>query len=168
MKQLILSTLVLIAINALAQPKGGYFSIRGGYAIQDELKKGIAQLSIGVSPNHTLGVGAGVGYIDFDKPYIPLTFDISFFGKPGKISPTVIGSAGYGVYRYQSAITNVKGGFTGSLSAGIAIPVKNYTKVFITTGYNIYGFSSKSFFVGDHFFDESNVKMFTITAGIKI
>lgn len=156
--------------NAQTKDKGGYFSLRGGMALKDDYKKGIAHMSIGVSPNHIFGVGAGVGYIDFDKPYIPLTVDISFFGKPGKITPTIIGSAGYGVYRYASAYVNVKGGFTGSLNAGVAFPLKKYTKLFITAGYAIYGFNDGKNIQtsGASYYQESNVKMFTVSAGFKI
>lgn len=100
MKKQLLFAMLIISIPAFAQKdKGGYFSVRGGAAFKSDITKGIAYMSIGVSPNHTFGVGAGIGFIDFDKPYIPLTIDISFFGKPGKISPVVIGSAGYGVYK---------------------------------------------------------------------
>ncbi len=97
-----------------------------------------------------------------------MTVDISFFGKPGKLSPVVIGSAGYGVYRYTSSTVNIKGGFTGSLNAGVAFPVKTNTKAFLTAGYAVYSFSKGNFFLSDNYFKESNVKMFTITAGIKI
>lgn len=169
MKQKLLFIGLLSCLTAAAQ-KGGYFSLRGGMAFKDELSKGIAHMSIGVSPNHVFGVGAGIGYIDFDKPYIPLTVDISFFGKPGKISPVIIGSAGYGVYEYTSPYSTVKGGFTGSLNVGVSLPVKKYTKVFATAGYSIYGFSGgKNIAItGDDIRAENSIKMFTVSAGIKI
>lgn len=169
MKHSLLITLLLFCLSASAQ-KGGYFSIRGGAAFKDEQRKGIAHMSIGVSPNHIFGVGAGVGYIDFDKPYIPLTVDISFFGKPGKISPVIIGSAGYGVYEYSNPYATVKGGFTGSLNVGVSLPVKKYTKLFVTAGYSIYSFNGGSNIStnGPDIRSESNIKMFTVTAGFKI
>lgn len=168
MKRFTIALFIFASLSSFAQSKGGYFSARGGMSFKDEVKKGVGHISVGVSPNHIFGVGAGIGYIDFEKPYIPLTVDISFFGKPGKISPTVIGSAGYGVYKYNTTAVNIKGGFTGSLNAGVAFPVKNNTKAFITAGYSIYSFSKGNFYLSDNYYKESNIKMVTITAGIKI
>lgn len=163
-------TLTVLFCHAQQKDKGGYFSLRCGVAVKDDQTKGIAHMSIGVSPNHIFGIGAGVGYIDFDKPYIPLTVDISFFGKPGKISPVVIGSAGYGVYKYNTPYFTVKGGFTGSLNVGGAIPVKGNTKLFLTAGYAIYSFNGGKNIQtsGSSYQAESNVKMFTVSAGFKI
>lgn len=172
MKKLLFPIFALSTLLCSAQQKdkGGYFSLRGGIAVKDEQTKGIAHMSIGVSPNHIFGVGAGIGYIDFDKPYIPLTVDISFFGKPGKVTPTIIGSAGYGVYRFSTPYTEVKGGFTGSLNAGMALPLKKYTKLFLTAGYAIYSFNGGKNIQssGTSYYRESNVKMFTVSAGFKI
>lgn len=172
MKQLLLAVLILTFFEAIGQTKkqGGYFSARGGAAFKDDYSKGLAHISVGVSPNHTFGVGLGVGYIKFDKSYIPLTVDISFFGKPGKVSPVAIGSAGYGIYEYVTPFAKIKGGFAGSLNAGISFPVKNYTKVFLTGGYSIYSFNGGKNVVtsGDSYYSESSIKMFTVTAGIKI
>jgi hypothetical protein len=172
MKKLLLSLLALSALSCLAQSKdnGTYFTLRGGMAFKDGGTKGIGHLSIGVSPTHALGIGVGVGIIKFDKLYIPLTADISFFGKSGKITPVVIGSAGYGIYKYTTPFFTVKGGFTGSLNAGAAFPVKKHSKVFLTAGYAIYSFSGGKNIQtsGVSYSAESNIKMFTITAGFKI
>jgi hypothetical protein len=173
MKDVTLCCLLLfISIANIAQSKnkGGYFSLRGGVAFDQGATKGIGHLSIGVSPNHIFGVGAGVGIAKFDKLYIPLTADISFFGKPGNISLVVIGSAGYGVYKYVTPFFTVKGGFTGSFNAGVAFPVKGYTKLFLTAGYAIYSFSGGQNIQtsGVSYKSESSAKMFTITAGFKI
>jgi hypothetical protein len=170
MKQQLLIIALLSTLTVSAQMKGGYFSLRGGAAFKDDLRKGIAHMSIGISPNHIFGVGAGVGYVQFEKTYIPLTVDISFFGKPDKIAPVVIGSAGYGIYEYNTGYNKVKGGFTGSLNVGVSIPVKKYTKVFLTGGYSIYSFSGGENIQtgGNDIKTESNIKMFTVTAGFKI
>lgn len=171
-KQLLTIAFICTAAFASAQKKdlGGYFSLRGGAAVKDDYKKGIGHLSIGISPSHVWGVGAGIGYIDFDKPYIPLTIDLSFFGKPEKISPVVIGSAGYGIYRYSTPFSEIKGGFTGSLNAGAAFPLKKNTKLFLTAGYSIYSFNGGENVqtAGVSYKAESNIKMFTVTAGFKI
>lgn len=170
-KKLLTIVLLFTITHANAQKdKGGYFSLRGGMAFKDGDSKGITHMSIGVSPNHVLGIGAGIGYIDFDKPYIPLTIDLSFFGKPGKVSPVIIGSAGYGIYSYNTPYAEVKGGFTGSLNVGLSMPVKKYTKFFVTGGYAIYSFTGGENVQtsGTSYYRGSNIKMFTITAGFKI
>lgn len=170
-KVTLLALLVFFTALAFAQKDlGGYFSLRGGMAFKDDLKKGIAHMSMGVSPNRIVGIGAGIGYIDFDKPYIPLTVDISFFGQPGKVSPVVIGSVGYGVYSYNTLYSEVKGGFTGSLNVGLSMPVKKFSKFFVTGGYAIYSFTGGSNVAvnGNDIRSQSNIKMFTITAGFKI
>lgn len=171
MKQLLTIVFICTATFASAQKDlGGYFSLRGGAAFKDDYKKGITHLSIGISPNNTWGIGGGIGYIDFDKPYIPLTIDLSFFGKPGKVSPIVIGSAGYGIYRYSTPFSEIKGGFTGSLNAGAGFPLKKNTKLFLTAGYSIYSFDGGKnvSITGNDIRAESNIKMFTITAGFKL
>jgi hypothetical protein len=170
MKQFILPVLLLICISASAQKTpGGYFSLRGGAAFKEETK-GIAHMSVGFSPTRVFGIGAGVGFIQFDKPYIPLTVDMSFFGNPYKISPVIIGSAGYGIYEYNTGYNKVTGGFTGSLNLGVSFPVKKYTKMFLTGGYSIYIFSGgQNIMTGnDNIKAESSIKMFTVTAGFKI
>lgn len=167
-------TIVLLStitkVSAQKKDLGGYFSLRGGAAFKDDIKKGIGHISIGVSPNHIFGIGTGIGFIDFDKPYIPLTVDISFFGNPGKVAPVVIGSAGYGVYEYTSRYATVKGGFTGSLNVGLSMPLKKYSKFFVTGGYAIYSFTGGTNIStsGNDIWSESNTKMFVITAGVKI
>lgn len=169
MKQQLLIIALLSSLSTSAQ-KGGYLSLRGGAAFKDELTKGIAHLSIGVSPHHAFGVGGGVGYIQFDKPYIPLTVDISFFGKPDKIAPVVIGSAGYGFYKNKTPYFTEKGGFTGSLNLGVSVPIKKYTRLFLTGGYSIYSFNGGQNVStnGNSIRTENNIKMVTVTAGIKI
>lgn len=137
--------LFLFCLNTHAQTRttkkqGGYMSLRGGPSFKDGTTKAIASVSVGVSNNNIFGIGGGIGYIDFEKPYIPLTADISFFGKQGKVSPVIIGQAGYGVYNYTTAYTVGRGGFTGSINAGVGFPVKGKNKIIVTAGYYTYGF----------------------------
>lgn len=161
--------LLLFPAFAFAQSKGGYFSLRGGAAFKDDITKGIGHISVGYSDNHIFGIGGGIGYINFEKPYIPLTVDLSFFGKPDKIAPVIIGSAGYGIYNYSRYGTSVRGNFTGSLNAGVSFPVKKYTKVFLTGGYAIYSFKGGANIIttSENIRLGESVKMFTVTGGFK-
>lgn len=171
MKKHLLFVLLVTSLSAYAQKKEhhGYFSIRGGIALKDDMNKGIANLSLGLSPSDGVGIGAGIGYINFDAPYLPLTVDISFFGKRGKVSPLIIGSAGYGVYNKSNSYVTVRGGFTGSINAGISFPVKK-NKVFFTGGYSVYNFQgSKNLATsGVSYWANGDIKMITIAAGVKI
>lgn len=145
MKKIALLTITLlyaIIINAQSKNQNGYIILRGGLSFKDGSAKGIASISVGMAKNKTVGIGAGIGYISFDKPYIPLTVDISYFGKPGKVSPVIIGQAGYGVYNYSSAYVVGRGGFTGSINAGVGLPIKSKSKFILTAGYYTYGFST--------------------------
>lgn len=139
--------LLLFCLNTHAQTRttkkqGGYMSLRGGPSFKDGTTKAIASVSVGFSDNNTFGIGGGFGYINYDRPYIPLTADISFFGIPGKISPVIIAQAGYGVYNYTTNYTVGRGGFTGSLNAGVGFPLKGKNKIIITAGYYTYGFTT--------------------------
>lgn len=170
-KASILSLLLFVTTAISAQTKQpGYLSISGGAAFFDDKPKVMGHISAGVSPSRTFGIGAGIGFVDIDNTYIPLTVDISFFGKPGKISPVVIGSAGYGVYKKTNPYFTVKGGFTGSLKAGIALPAKKYTKLLLTGGYSIYSFTGGQNIStsGNSYKAKDNVKVFTVTLGVKI
>jgi hypothetical protein len=136
-------TLLLLAfsISAIAQKKQyGYLSIRGGPSFKDGAIKGIASVSVGVSNNNIFGIGMSLGYINYNKPYIPLMADISFFGKPGKVTPVIIGQAGYGIYNNTTALSVGRGGFVGAINAGIAFPVKGKNKIIFTAGYYSYNF----------------------------
>lgn len=171
MKKQLLFVLLAFSLPCIAQKKEhhGYFNIRGGIALKDDLNKGIANISLGLSPSDGIGIGAGIGYINFDAPYLPLTADISFFGKRGKVSPVIIGSAGYGVYNKSNNYITVRGGFTGSINAGISFPVKK-NKVFFIGGYSVYNFKgSKNLATsGVSYWANGDIKMFTIMAGVKI
>jgi hypothetical protein len=169
MKLYLLPIVLLISVFASAQKKSnGYISLQGGAAFKEQTK-GIAHLSVGVSNNSAFGLGLGVGYINFEKPYIPFTADISFFGKPGKISPVVLGSAGYGIHNYSKYGNVTRGGFTGSIKVGIALPTGGASKFFLTGGYSIYSFTGKRDIGmnGDGFRADGNIKMLTVTGGFK-
>lgn len=172
MKKITLFSLLLsITIAVSAQTKQpGYLSISGGAAFLDDAPKAIGHISAGVSPNRVLGIGVGVGVADIDNTYIPLTVDISYFGKPGKITPVVIGSAGYGIYKKANPYFTTKGGFTGSLRAGIALSGRNRAKLLLTGGYSIYSFSGGKNIqtAGSSYKVQDNLKVFIVTVGVKI
>jgi hypothetical protein len=169
MKKMFIFLLQLITVASFAQKTPGYLSIRGGTAFVNGMPRVIANISFGLSPKRTVGVGAGVGVVDLEKTYIPLTVDISYFGKPGKISPIVIGSVGYGVYKEVEYSIITKGGFTGSINAGIAIPSK-ISKLIITGGYSIYSFTGgQNIQTSSYSYKaKSKSEVFTATIGVKI
>jgi hypothetical protein len=156
--------------TTFAQKAPGYFSIRGGAAFVDEGPKAIGHMSFGASPNRAVGIGVGVGLIHVDKIYVPLTVDLSYFGKPGKITPVITGSAGYGLYNNKNPYFTTKGGFTGSLNAGIALPARKTAKFFVMGGYSIYSFNGGANIqgTGDNYKIQSNLKVFTASLGVKI
>lgn len=170
MKKQLLFVLLVISLPAIAQKTPGYFSMRGGAAFLEDNPKGIGHISFGLSPNKSVGIGAGIGFVHLDKLYVPLTVDISFFGKPDKISPIVIGSAGYGLYNNKNQYFTTKGGFTGSLNAGVALPARKSTKFFLMGGYSIYSFTGDRNIQtsGYSYNAKDNIKVFTATLGVKI
>ena len=172
MKKVTLFTLLVFAASFTFAQKlqPGYLAISGGAAFFEEAPKGMGQISFGVSPSRTFGIGAGIGFVDIDKAYIPLTVDISYFGKPGKISPVVIGSAGHGIYKNTTPYFTIKGGFTGSLNVGVALPTKKYTKLLLTGGYSFYSFSGGQNVqaTGYNYKFDSKMEAFTVRLGVKI
>lgn len=162
--------ILLTSVNLFAQKTPGYFSMRGGAAFLEDAPKGIGHISFGLSPKRTVGMGVGIGFVHIDKLYVPLTVDISFFGTPKKVSPIIIGSAGYGLYNNKNAYFTTKGGFTGSLNAGIALPAKKSTKFFLLGGYSIYSFTGGQNIVtsGYTYKAKDNIKVFTLTLGVKV
>lgn len=170
MKISLLSIALLITASAFAQKTPGYFSMRGGAAFLEDAPKGIGHISFGLSPKKTVGIGVGIGFVHVDKLYVPLTVDISFFGTPKKVSPIIIGSAGYGLYNNKNLYFTTKGGFTGSLNAGIAFPAKKSSKFFLMGGYSIYSFTGGQNIVtsGYTYKAKDNIKVATITLGVKI
>ena len=139
MKNLLLPLFFLPLVASAQNKSDGYLVLRGGISPKSDAVKGVAFISVGVSKKKEVGFGLGVGYIDYDRPYIPLTVDISFFGTKNKISPIVIGQAGYGVYNNDRTGITIRGAFTGSLNAGVAFPMKS-KRVFLTAGAMSNGF----------------------------
>lgn len=169
MKQLLFSLCLLITASTFAQKTPGYLSISGGVAIVDDKPKALGRISFGVSPKRTIGIGAGIGVVALESTYLPLTIDLSYFGKPDKLSPIVTGSAGYGVYKHTNQYFTIKGSFTGSINAGIAIPSKT-SKLFLMCGYSIYSFTGGQNIQtsGYTYKAKDNIKVFTLTLGVKV
>jgi hypothetical protein len=163
----ILSLLLVNAQTLSAQKKQhGYMCLRGGPSIENGQAKGIGSISVGVSNNNVLGIGAGIGFINYDKPYIPLTVDLSFFGKTNKVTPVVIGQAGYGVYNYTTSGFVGRGGFTGSINGGAGFPLKQKNKVIVTVGYYTYNFVTTATGTSKKTYSKDN--RFAITIGLKV
>lgn len=154
-------------LYAQKKQQNGYVSLRGGPSFHDNGAKGIASISVGLLSNYTFGIGGGFGFINFEKPYIPLTFDISFFGKPGKVSPVIIGQAGYGVYNYTTNAAVSRGGFAGSINGGIGLPMKSKNKIIVTAGYYTYGFTTTTTGSNSKKLTDSENR-FALTIGVKI
>lgn len=154
-----------ILLQSIAQKnQKGYFSLRGGISLKEGTNKAIGRVSVGVSNNDIFGFGGGFGIIQYEKPYLPLTFDISFFGKPGKISPCIIGNAGYGIYNYNVSGLTMRGGFTGGLSGGISFPGKDKFKTFVLIGVSTYHFTT---YIQNKTIGSSETRL-EISAGFKI
>lgn len=162
-----LFVLLFLPVFSLAQDKGGYASIRAGVSIYKGQQVAMGRVSVGVSKNNTFGIGGGFGFIKFDKVYIPLTVDMSFFGKPGKVSPVIIGQAGYGIYNYTSSYVTQRGGFTGGFNAGIAFPGGGTRKIFVTGGLGIYSFTTTVRQGSNTSVNSNSISRLDITAGFK-
>lgn len=145
-----------------------YLFLKGGFFQKDE-PRGLANISIGALKNKEFGIGFGVGFIGFEKPYIPITLDLTYFGKPGKITPVIQAQAGYGIYSYQSANALINGGFTGTVSAGVALPSKK-SKFILLVGAQTLHFTTQTSGTGSIAAKTigSNETGVIVTFGIKI
>jgi hypothetical protein len=161
MKNLIL---IVLLFPAFSYSQDGYMQIYGGLSPKANDNKTVAGISVGGLVADAVGFGAGVGYIQFEKSYLPLTFDLSFFGTTGKVSPVFIGRAGYGIYNYQTEVSETGGAFTGSLNAGIAFPIAKMKLMFMG-GVSTYGFSTQMTGFSKA---KSDVTRYSITAGLKL
>jgi hypothetical protein len=122
--KLALPLLLLFPIFCPAQLKKSYLQMYGGLSWSNEATtKGIVGLSAGPRLGDAIGVGVGVGFIQFEKPYVPLTIDLSLIPTLKKINPIAGAKAGYGIFNYEpSSGTTVHGGFVVSAFAGVTLP----------------------------------------------
>ncbi len=160
--------LLLLPLSLIAQKKSaGYGLIRGGISPKSNEVKGMAFVSFGAEAGKSMGLGFGVGYINYDRPYLPFTFDVTYFGKKGKFTPLIIAQAGYGVYNYKVSVVTLRGGFTGSLSAGFAAPLKNH-KLLFSIGIHNFGFTSYTTLNGRQQVVHSDQTRPVITVGVRL
>jgi hypothetical protein len=120
----VLLVVLLCPIFCQAQLKKSYLQMYGGLSWSNEATtKGIAGLSVGPRLGDAIGVGIGVGFIQFEKPYVPLTIDFSLIPTVKKINPVAGVKGGYGIFNYKpSSSTTVQGGFVISVFAGVTLP----------------------------------------------
>ena len=120
----ILLLLVLFPVICIAQLKKSYLHIYGGLSRSNETStKGIVGVSGGPRLGDAFGLGFGIGFVQFEMPYFPLTVDLSLIPTRKKLAPIAGIKAGYGIFNYQPATnTTVRGGFVGSAFAGITLP----------------------------------------------
>jgi hypothetical protein len=121
--KLLLLPLLLISIITNAQQKKTYLHAFGGPSYSNEATtKAIFGLSAGARFGKIFGIGLGAGFIQFEKPYIPLTVDLYLIPVVKKVSPIAGVKAGYGIFNYHpSGNTTMKGSFVGSAFAGITL-----------------------------------------------
>jgi hypothetical protein len=120
----LLVLLILCSTTCTAQLRKGYLHMHGGLSRSNETTtKGILGFSGGSRLGNAIGVGFGIGFIQFEKPYFPLTVDLSLIPTGKKVAPIAGIKAGYGIFNYQpTTTTTVRGGFVGSAFAGITLP----------------------------------------------
>ena len=124
--KIILPLLLLLPFVGAGQQNKGYLQVYGGLSRSNEATtKGVAGVSGGPRLGDAFGLGVGIGFIQFTKPYIPLTVDLSFIPTQKKLNPMAGVKAGYGIFKYDPEIgTTVRGGFVGTVFAGITLPGK--------------------------------------------
>jgi hypothetical protein len=165
---LFLVTAIMSEGQPVHQKQPCYLFLKGGFYQKDDVR-GIANVSIGALKNKEFGIGFGVGYIGLQHPYIPITFDLTYFGKPGKITPVIQAQAGYGIYDYENTYALVNGGFTGAITAGISLPAKK-SKFLLMVGAQNLHFTSEVYGTGNNPSKRigSDETALLITLGIKI
>jgi hypothetical protein len=163
----LLSLCFIIAKGQSSRPKQPcYLFLKAGFYQKDDVR-GVANISIGALKNKEFGIGFGVGYIGLQRPYIPVTFDLTYFGKPGKITPVIQAQAGYGIYDYANSYAQINGGFTGVVSAGISLPAKK-SKFLLMVGAQNMHFTTKTSGTFTYKTTSSDATALIITFGIKI
>ncbi len=126
-----------------SQKNSGYALIYGGLSPKQGDNKGVIGFSGGPKLNKNTGIGLGIGFINFDSPYIPITLDFCFFGEKKKTTPAILVKAGHGLYDQRVGGQGVKGAFTGSANFGVSLPTGKIKPMFMI-GYAYYGFSVAS------------------------
>jgi hypothetical protein len=146
MKYFIVSTLLIALSHVSFCQKKGYFHLYGGVSHSKENDKGLFGISAGARSGKDLAYGIGIAYMNYDKPYFPLTLDLSYLPQTKKITPIAGARAGYGIYNHKlTSVVTVKGGFTGSIFAGVALPGEK-VKINLIAGGNRNSFSNKTGF----------------------
>lgn len=132
---------VLLLLPAIAFGQKGYYHFYGGLSHSKDNDKGFGGISFGPKINKDLGLGGGISYIGFEKPYIPVTLDLTLLVKSKKVVPIGGIKAGYGLYNYTTRVGTVRGGFTGTLMAGASFPTAKI-RTTVTAGVSRYSFNS--------------------------
>lgn len=141
MKMLIFIMLVMPVVTT-AQEKGYLHGYAGLSRSNEATTHGVVGLSGGLKMGNVFAVGAGAGFIQFEKPYIPVTFDLSLIPTNKKINPIAGVKAGYGFFNYHPSSTEtVRGGFVATAFAGITLSHVKF-KPNITAGGTRYTFKS--------------------------
>jgi hypothetical protein len=136
---LIIFLFAILKADGQTAPKKqlGYAFLKAGFLQKDDARVA-ANVSLGALKNKEFGIGFGIGYIGFERPYIPVTFDLTYFGKSGKVTPVIQAQAGYGIYDYENAYAQISGGFTGTISVGIALPAKKSKFILLVGAQNLH------------------------------
>ena len=141
MKVLIFIMLAM-PVAVAAQEKGYLHGFAGLSRSNEATTHGVVGLSGGLKMGKAFAVGAGVGFIQFEKPYIPLTIDLSLIPTNKKVNPIAGVKAGYGFFNYHPSSTEtVRGGFVATAFAGIMLSRVKF-KPNITAGATRYTFKS--------------------------
>jgi hypothetical protein len=129
--------LICFLLPLCAFSQKGYLHLYGGYSPKDHDGAALFGFSAGGKLNRSLALGAGISSTIFDKPYFPLTLDLTVLEPQKKVSPIAGVKVGYGIYNNDKE----RGGFTGSLFGGISVPVANF-KTNLMIGVTHYSFTS--------------------------
>lgn len=152
MKRLLVAVITIIQFlfisffatgQTIPKRQPGYLFLKGRFYQKDDVR-GVANISIGALKNKEFGIGFGIGYIGLERPYLPITFDLTYFGKSGKVTPIIQAQAGYGIYDYENAYAQISGGFTGAINAGISLPAKKSKFILLIGAQNLHFPSSAS------------------------
>lgn len=170
MKQLLIIFFVSASITCYSQKKKaeGFAMINAGMFKPGSYKPYVT-FSFGPGKNKDgFGVGAGVGYYDMEKAYIPVFATVNLTGPPKKVSPFFNANVGYGVYSLIVAGVKITGGMYLKGNGGVAFPMGNTnSKGFICAGVTVMQFKASSS-SGNQNTKASNASgMFNIGLGVR-